>query len=176
MDSVDADLPTNDARPLEVRGLTKRFDKRAAVDGLDLTIRPGELYALLGPNGAGKTTTMRMVAGLLEPTGGAISVFGIDALAEPQRHDVEGLPCGEHGAVAGAGVVGVGMGDERARNRADRVDEEIAGRAVETLGTGNEQVRSAHGSSSRAGRPRWPDGSAGACGPRREGRPHGDTS
>ena len=67
---------------LAVRGLTKRFD-RPAVDGLDLTVRAGEFYALLGPNGAGKTTTLRMVAGLLRPDAGSISVFGIDALADP---------------------------------------------------------------------------------------------
>ncbi len=67
---------------LEIRALTKRFD-RPAVDGLDLTVRVGEFYCLLGPNGAGKTTTLRMVAGLLAPDQGAISVFGIDALADP---------------------------------------------------------------------------------------------
>ena len=67
---------------LEISGLTKRFD-RPAVDGLDLRVRSGEFYALLGPNGAGKTTTLRMVAGLLRPDAGAISVFGIDALADP---------------------------------------------------------------------------------------------
>jgi ABC-2 type transport system ATP-binding protein len=67
---------------LNVRGLCKQFD-RPAVDGLDLTIRKGEFYGLLGPNGAGKTTTLRMVAGLLKPDAGAISVFGIDALADP---------------------------------------------------------------------------------------------
>jgi ABC-2 type transport system ATP-binding protein len=67
---------------LEIRGLAKRFD-RPAVDGLDLAIDAGEFYTLLGPNGAGKTTTLRMVAGLLQPDSGAISVFGIDALAEP---------------------------------------------------------------------------------------------
>jgi ABC-2 type transport system ATP-binding protein len=67
---------------LEIRGLTKRFD-RPAVDGLDLAVRAGELYALLGPNGAGKTTTLRMVMGLLPPDAGAISVFGVDALREP---------------------------------------------------------------------------------------------
>jgi ABC-2 type transport system ATP-binding protein len=67
---------------LEVRGLTKTFD-RPAVHGLDLIVRPGEFYGLLGPNGAGKTTTLRMVAGLLKPDHGSISVFGIDALAEP---------------------------------------------------------------------------------------------
>jgi ABC-2 type transport system ATP-binding protein len=67
---------------LDVRGLCKRFD-RPAVDGLDLTIRKGEFYGLLGPNGAGKTTTLRMVAGLLRPDAGSISVFGVDALADP---------------------------------------------------------------------------------------------
>src|SRR6202161_693689 len=67
---------------LEVRGLTKRFD-RPAVDALDLTIRSGEFYALLGPNGAGKTTTLRMVAGLLKPDAGSVSILGIDALENP---------------------------------------------------------------------------------------------
>src|SRR5579864_982161 len=67
---------------LEVRGLTKRFE-RPAVDGLDLTVREGEFYALLGPNGAGKTTTLRMIAGLLLPDAGAISISGIDALKDP---------------------------------------------------------------------------------------------
>src|SRR5260370_26552430 len=67
---------------LETRGLSKRFE-RPAVDGLDLTVRAGEFYALLGPNGAGKTTTLRMVVGLLRPDVGAISVLGIDALADP---------------------------------------------------------------------------------------------
>src|ERR1700688_2768670 len=68
--------------PLEISGLVKRFD-RPAVDGLDLKVRPGEFYALLGPNGAGKTTTLRMIAGLLRPDAGEISVAGIDALLDP---------------------------------------------------------------------------------------------
>ena len=67
---------------LALRGLTKRFE-RPVVDGLDLSVRRGEFYALLGPNGAGKTTTLRMVAGLLKPDGGAISVLGIDARRDP---------------------------------------------------------------------------------------------
>lgn len=71
-----------DSSALEVRGLTKRFD-RLAVDSLDLTIHAGEFYALVGPNGAGKTTTLRMVAGLLRPDAGAVSIFGIDALQTP---------------------------------------------------------------------------------------------
>ena len=70
------------ATALELRGLVKHFD-RPALDGLDLTVRTGEFYALLGPNGAGKTTTLRIVAGLLRPDAGTVSVLGIDALAEP---------------------------------------------------------------------------------------------
>jgi ABC-2 type transport system ATP-binding protein len=73
----------NAAEPaLQLRGLTKRFD-RLAVDALDLTVRSGEFYALLGANGAGKTTTLRMVAGLLRPDAGSVSVLGIDALRDP---------------------------------------------------------------------------------------------
>ena len=68
---------------LVLKDLTKLYGAKRAVDELDLTVRAGELYALLGPNGAGKTTTLRMVAGLLKPDGGSISVFGVDALAQP---------------------------------------------------------------------------------------------
>src|SRR5476649_618383 len=76
------DIMNSEESALQVRGLTKRFD-RLAVDALDLTVRTGEFYALLGPNGAGKTTTLRMVAGLLRPDAGSVSVLGIDALADP---------------------------------------------------------------------------------------------
>jgi len=74
--------PTLEPPALELRGLRKSFD-RVAVDGLDLQIRAGEVFALLGPNGAGKTTTLRMAAGLLRPDAGSISVCGMDALADP---------------------------------------------------------------------------------------------
>jgi ABC-2 type transport system ATP-binding protein len=67
---------------LAVRGLAKRFD-RPAVDALDLTVFGGEFYVLVGPNGAGKTTTLRMVAGLLWPDAGSITIGAIDALADP---------------------------------------------------------------------------------------------
>lgn len=67
---------------LEIRALRKSFGK-PAVDGLDLTVRPGEVYALLGPNGAGKTTTLRMIAGLLPADAGEIRVFGVDARRDP---------------------------------------------------------------------------------------------
>src|SRR5688572_477904 len=67
---------------LKVQGLRKHFE-RPAVDDLNLVIKAGEFYSLLGPNGAGKTTTLRMVAGLLQPDVGEISIFGINALADP---------------------------------------------------------------------------------------------
>lgn len=70
------------APALEIQNLRKTY-ARPAVDGLSLTIERGTFYALLGPNGAGKTTTLRMVAGLLQPDGGAISVCGIDARKDP---------------------------------------------------------------------------------------------
>lgn len=68
---------------LVVRGLVKRFGGFTAVNGLDLTVRRGELYALLGPNGAGKTTSLRIVAGLLAPDAGQITVCGVDRLRDP---------------------------------------------------------------------------------------------
>jgi ABC-2 type transport system ATP-binding protein len=67
---------------LAVQNLGKSFG-RPIIAGLDLTIAPGEFYALLGPNGAGKTTTLRMIAGLLKPDAGSVSVFGIDVLRDP---------------------------------------------------------------------------------------------
>ena len=70
---------------LQIRGLSKAFAGKPAVDGLDLTVRQGELYALLGPNGAGKTTSLRMVTGLLKPDAGDISVFGVDARKDPRE-------------------------------------------------------------------------------------------
>ncbi|HZD69948.1 MAG TPA: ABC transporter ATP-binding protein [Actinomycetes bacterium] len=63
-------------RLVEVSGARKRFGEVAAVDGVDLAVRPGEVVGLLGANGAGKTTLMRLILGLLRPTGGTISLFG----------------------------------------------------------------------------------------------------
>ena len=69
----------NDASSaLTVTGLSKAFGQKRAVDKLDLVIPSGEFHALLGPNGAGKTTTLRMVAGLLRPDAGAVSILGHD--------------------------------------------------------------------------------------------------
>jgi ABC-2 type transport system ATP-binding protein len=70
------------APALAISGLRKSYD-RPVLTGLDLTVRAGEFYVLLGPNGAGKTTILRLVAGLLQPDAGNISVFGIDARRNP---------------------------------------------------------------------------------------------
>ena len=62
---------------VEADSLVRTFGAKAAVDGLDLTVRRGEVFALLGHNGAGKTTTIRMLAGVLTPTSGTAHVFGL---------------------------------------------------------------------------------------------------
>ena len=75
----------NSTPALELKDITKRFSGKAAVQSLSLNIRQGELYALLGSNGAGKTTTLRMIAGLLEPDAGQISILGFDVALEPEK-------------------------------------------------------------------------------------------
>jgi ABC-2 type transport system ATP-binding protein len=56
--------------------LTRRFEQRTAVDAVSFALQPGEVFALLGPNGAGKTTTLRMLAGLIAPSAGTITLDG----------------------------------------------------------------------------------------------------
>jgi ABC-2 type transport system ATP-binding protein len=67
----------------EVTGLTVEFGDVRAVDGLDLTVRPGASLALVGRNGAGKSTTLRALAGVLPPSGGRVVVGGVDARQDP---------------------------------------------------------------------------------------------
>src|SRR5215208_4020397 len=68
---------------ISLRRLTKRYGSFTAVDAIDLEVPKGELFGFLGPNGAGKTTSLRMIAGILRPTSGDISVAGVDILADP---------------------------------------------------------------------------------------------
>lgn len=68
---------------LAARDLVKRYGSLLAVDHVDLTVYPGELFGLLGPNGAGKTTTVNICTGLLRPTSGSVAVRGIDLQADP---------------------------------------------------------------------------------------------
>jgi ABC-2 type transport system ATP-binding protein len=69
---------------LATENLTKRFGRRTVVDGLSLEVSRGEVFGFLGPNGAGKSTTLRMIVGLVRPSGGRIQIAGIDA-AEDRR-------------------------------------------------------------------------------------------
>jgi ABC-2 type transport system ATP-binding protein len=68
---------------IEIENLRMRFGDLLAVDGVDLTIPRGELFAFLGPNGAGKTTTIRILTGLLKPTAGRVRICGIDMFERP---------------------------------------------------------------------------------------------
>src|SRR5205085_2283886 len=67
---------------IEVAGLTKSFGRAVALDGLDLTVRTGEVHGFLGPNGAGKTTTIRVLLGLIRADGGTARLLGGDPRAD----------------------------------------------------------------------------------------------
>jgi ABC-2 type transport system ATP-binding protein len=73
------------ATMIELSGLTKQFDGFTAVDGVTLSVAPGEILALLGPNGAGKTTTVRMLAAILRPTVGQAFVAGYNVTQHSQE-------------------------------------------------------------------------------------------
>lgn len=69
---------------ITAQGLTRRFGKTTAVDGLDLAIPAGELFGLVGPDGAGKTTTLRLLAGLLTISAGEAQIAGYDLARQPE--------------------------------------------------------------------------------------------
>ncbi|MCE5269214.1 MAG: ABC transporter ATP-binding protein [Planctomycetaceae bacterium] len=70
---------------IEFENVTRCYARKVAVDRLTLTVPPGELFTLLGPNGAGKTTTIKMVTGLLRPTGGSVRVCGHDVVGDQRN-------------------------------------------------------------------------------------------
>ena len=69
---------------IAVESLVKTFGSFRAVDGVSLDVKAGEIHGFLGPNGAGKTTTIRMIAGLLKPTAGRVTIAGNDLAREPE--------------------------------------------------------------------------------------------
>ncbi len=69
---------------IDLDRLTRRFGDLVAVDGLTLSVRPGELFGLIGPDGAGKTTTLRMLAGVLRPDAGDARLGGVSVVADPE--------------------------------------------------------------------------------------------
>jgi ABC-2 type transport system ATP-binding protein len=68
---------------IKLTNLTKKYGGFTAVNAIDLDVPRGELFGFLGPNGAGKTTTLRMIAGILRPTGGTVEIGGVDISANP---------------------------------------------------------------------------------------------
>jgi ABC-2 type transport system ATP-binding protein len=74
-----------DPRPVEARGLVKRYGEIVAVDHVDLTVERGDVFGYLGPNGAGKTTSLRMLLGLIRPTAGGARLFGRDPIVDGAR-------------------------------------------------------------------------------------------
>ena len=73
----------NEPLRIDLRNITKRYDKLTAVDNLSLALGPGEIFGFIGPNGAGKTTTIKILATLLEPTSGTAFVDGINVMENP---------------------------------------------------------------------------------------------
>ena len=78
-------MNTDPGPAIDVRGLTKRYDGRAVVDGVSLRVARGRICGFLGPNGSGKTTTIRMLCGLLTPDAGEGQCLGMDLLRDAPR-------------------------------------------------------------------------------------------
>jgi ABC-2 type transport system ATP-binding protein len=132
---------TRDAAPgeyiVEADHLSRRFGALVAVRDVSLRVRRGEIYGVLGPNGAGKSTVIRMLCGILDPSGGRGRVVGYDIAREPERIKervgymtqrfslYDDLTVQENLAFY-AGIYGVPR-----RARRDRVDEVIAGTGLE---------------------------------------------
>ena len=78
MPGVDPSQARSGDAVIRIRDLSKHYGKRPAVDNLSLNVRRGEIFGFLGPNGAGKTTTIRVMLGLIAPTGGSVEILGKD--------------------------------------------------------------------------------------------------
>ncbi|MEU1591754.1 ABC transporter ATP-binding protein [Streptomyces sp. NPDC005708] len=89
--TTDKAATRDNAATVEFRGLRREFGPTVALDGLDLTVRPGELLALLGPSGCGKTTALRMLAGFEHPDAGEVRVDGEDVTRVPAHRRDAGM-------------------------------------------------------------------------------------
>ena len=70
---------------IELKDLTKKYGEFQAVNGLNLSVKKGEVFGFIGPNGAGKTTTIKMMGGILEPTNGTVNIAGVNMQSEPVK-------------------------------------------------------------------------------------------
>ena len=133
---------------IETTGLTKDYGSGHGVFGLDLEIRPGEIFGFLGPNGSGKTTSMRMLVGLSRPTGGRARVLGLDIVTDSlELRRRVGFLAGDFGMyrkLTGAAMLEYlarlhgGVDRTRITALADRFDAQLD-RPLGDLSTGNRQ-------------------------------------
>ncbi|MER5351010.1 ATP-binding cassette domain-containing protein [Kitasatospora sp. NPDC002551] len=133
---------------IEVHRLTKRYGRTTAVDDLTFTVHPGQVTGFLGPNGAGKSTALRLILGLIEPTGGTATVGGRPFRERPRglRHVGALLDAGDvHGGRSGrAHLWALARGNALPRGRVDAVLEEVglagaAGRRIAGYSLGMKQ-------------------------------------
>lgn len=123
------------APAIELRGLVKTYPGgKTAVNGVSVSLAPGEVFGFLGPNGAGKTTTVKLLCGMLAPTGGSCTLFGMDPAQEPERiHAISGVVT-EHAQMYDS-LTGLqnlafygelyGLGREESRRRAGELLEQL---------------------------------------------------
>jgi ABC-2 type transport system ATP-binding protein len=78
-------LSSDEQYVIATENLTRQFKNVTAVDGLNLAVRPGEIFGLVGPDGAGKTTSIRMLCAIMDPTEGSARVAGYDTVADPEQ-------------------------------------------------------------------------------------------
>ncbi|SFQ32489.1 ABC-2 type transport system ATP-binding protein [Actinomadura madurae] len=136
------------APAIRVEGLTKRYGRRAVVDDLSFTVRPGAVTGFFGPNGAGKTTAMKVIVGLSRPSAGAVTVQGVpvaEMVPEAGRLGVHIEPCGAHpGRSARAHLRALALLAGLPRGRVEEVLDlveltDMAGRRVGTFSLGMRQ-------------------------------------
>ena len=130
---------------IETTGLTKYYGRTRGIDGLDLSVEAGEFFGFIGPNGAGKSTTIRTLLGLLRPTRGSATVFGLDVTSRGTdiRRGLGYIPAeiGFYGGMTGEAILRLasrmhGMDPDRGREVAGRLDLDLQRKADE-LSTGN---------------------------------------
>jgi ABC-2 type transport system ATP-binding protein len=82
---INGDIKYRPENSITVRNLSKRFGSFVAVNDVSFEVKKGEIFGFLGPNGSGKSTTMRMLCGIIEPTGGSANVLGFDVATQPEK-------------------------------------------------------------------------------------------
>ncbi len=124
--SAPARNPSEQPLCIEVTGLTKRFPRVTAVDGLSFEVRSGEIFGFLGPNGAGKTTTINLLIGLARADAGTIRIHGLETTRRPKsiQHLIGVVPdesnlypelSGRDNLTFCAALYGMGLSARRAR-------------------------------------------------------------